>query len=43
MVVAIDYFLRWLKIRLLKAVNANTVVTFLYEKIIYRFKASRIL
>ncbi len=42
-VVAIDYFSRWLKARLLKAANADTVVTFLYEKIICKFEALRIL
>ena len=38
-----DYFLRWPEARPLKAANANTVATFLYEEIICRFGASRIL
>jgi len=42
-VVTMNYFSRWLEARLLKAANANTVATFLYEKIICRFGASRIL
>ncbi len=42
-VVAIDYFSRWPETRLFKAANVNTVVTFLYEEIICRFGASRIL
>ncbi len=42
-IVAIDYFLRWLKVRLLKVANTNTVVIFLYEKIICKFEVSRIL
>ena len=36
-VVAMDYFSRWPKARLLKAANADTVATFLYEEIICRF------
>ncbi len=36
-VVAIDYFSRWPKVRPLKAANADTVATFLYEEIICRF------
>src|SRR6266540_2027830 len=42
-VVVIDYFSRWPEARPLKAANANTVVTFLYEEIICRFGAPRIL
>ena len=38
-----DYFSRWPKARPLKAANADTVVTFLYEEIICRFEALRIL
>ncbi len=38
-----NYFSRWLEARSLKAVNVDTVVTFLYEKIICQFKVSRIL
>ncbi len=38
-----DYFSRWPKARLLKAANADTIVTFLYEEIICRFGAPRIL
>ncbi len=42
-VVAIDYFSRWSEVRSLKVANTDTVATFLYEKIICRFRASRIL
>ncbi len=42
-VVTMNYFSRWLEARLLKAANANTVATFLYEKIICRFGVPRIL
>ncbi len=42
-VVAIDYFSRWPETRPLKIANADTVATFLYEEIICRFGASRIL
>ncbi len=42
-VVAMNYFLRWPKARPLKAANAETVATFIYEEIICRFGASRIL
>ncbi len=38
-----DYFSRWLEARSLKAANADTVVTFLYEEIICRFEILRIL
>ncbi len=38
-----DYFSRWSEVRSLKAANADTVATFLYEEIIYKFGASRIL
>jgi transposase InsO family protein len=36
-VVAMDYFSRWPEARPLKAANAETVATFLYEEIICRF------
>ena len=42
-VVVMDYFSRWSEARPLKAVNVNTVVTFLYEEIICRFGVLRIL
>jgi len=42
-VIAIDYFSRWPEARPLKAANADTITTFLYKEIIYRFGASRIL
>ncbi len=42
-VVVMDYFSRWPEAKLLKAANANTVATFLYEEIICRFGVSRIL
>src|SRR6266542_4310813 len=42
-VVAMDYFSRWLEARPLKAANADTVAMFLYEEIICRFGAPRIL
>jgi len=38
-----DYFSRWPEVKSLKAANADTVATFLYEEIICRFEASRIL
>jgi len=38
-----DYFSRWPEARLLKAANVDTVATFLYEEIICRFEALRIL
>ncbi len=37
------YFSRWSEARSLKVANADTVATFLYEEIICRFEASRIL
>ena len=42
-VVAMDYFSRWPEARLLKIANADTIATFLYEEIICRFEAPRIL
>jgi len=42
-VVAMDYFSRWPEARPLKMANADTVATFLYEEIICRFGAPRIL
>ncbi len=42
-VVAMDYFSRWSEARSLKAANADTVAIFLYEEIICRFRALRIL
>src|SRR6266542_683230 len=42
-VVAMDYFSRWPEARPLKAANAKTVATFIYEEIICRFGAPRIL
>src|SRR6266511_2074193 len=42
-VVAMDYFSKWLEVRSLKTANADTVATFLYEEIICRFGALRIL
>src|SRR6266508_6804292 len=42
-VIAIDYFSRWSKAKPLKAANAKTVAMFIYEEIICRFGASRIL
>ncbi len=38
-----DYFLRWPEARPLKAANAKTVATFIYEEIICRYEASRII
>src|SRR6266540_2014431 len=38
-----DYFSRWPEARPLKAVNAETVAMFIYEEIICRFGAPRIL
>ncbi len=42
-VVAMNYFSRWPEARSLKAANVDTVATFLYEEIICRFGALRIL
>ncbi len=42
-VVAMDYFSRWLEARLLKAANVETVAIFIYEKIICRFGTPRII
>src|SRR6266498_4911942 len=42
-IVVMDYFSRWPEARPLKAANADTVVTFLYEEIICRFEVLRIL
>src|SRR6266540_7060134 len=42
-VVVMDYFSRWPEVRPLKAANAETVATFIYEEIICRFRAPRIL
>src|SRR6266508_2506720 len=42
-VVAMDYFSRWPEARPLKVANAETVATFIYEEIICRFRAPRIL
>ena len=42
-IVAVDYFSRWPKVRSLKVANADTIATFLYEEIICRFGVSRIL
>src|SRR6266498_4021823 len=42
-VVAMDYFSRWPEARPLKAANAETVATFIYEEIICRFGALRVL
>jgi len=42
-VVAMDYFSRWPEAKPLKTANADTVATFLYEEIICRFGAPRIL
>jgi len=38
-----NYFLRWSKVRSLKAANIKTVAIFLYEEIICRFETPRIL
>ncbi len=42
-VVAMDYFLRWLEVKPLKIANAETVATFIYEEIICRFGPPRII
>src|SRR6266508_6414776 len=42
-VIAMDYFSRWLEVRPLKAANAETVAIFIYEEIICRFGAPRII
>ncbi len=38
-----DYFSRWPEAKLLKAANAKTVATFIYEEIICRFGLPRII
>src|SRR6266540_6922845 len=42
-VIVMDYFSRWPEVRPLRAANADTIATFLYEEIICKFEASRIL
>jgi len=42
-VVTMNYFSRWPEARSLKAANADTVATFLYEEIICRFEALKTL
>ncbi len=42
-IVIMNYFTKWLEVRLLKVANVNTVATFLYKEIICRFRALRIL
>ena len=42
-IVAMNYFSRWPEARPLKTANADTVATFLYEEIICRFGAPRVL
>src|SRR6266542_2465330 len=42
-VVAIDYFSRWLEVRPLNYANAQQVVKFIYEEIICRFGTPRVL
>ncbi len=42
-VVVMDYFSRWPKARSLKAANTDIVTTFLYEEIICKFEAPKIL
>ncbi len=42
-VIAMDYFSRWPEAKPLKVTNAETVATFIYEEIICRFGAPRIL
>ncbi len=38
-----NYFSKWPEIRSLKIANADTIATFVYEEIICKFGASRIL
>ncbi len=42
-IVAVDYFSRWPKVRSLKVANADTIATFLYEEIICKFEVPKIL
>src|SRR6266498_1453707 len=42
-VITMDYFSRWSKVRAIKAANAETVATFIYEEIICRFESPRVL
>ena len=37
-IVAIDYFNRWSEVRPLRYANATSVATFIYEKIICRYR-----
>src|SRR6266542_1685290 len=42
-VIIIDYFTRWLEARVIKVANAETVATFIYEKIICQFGLPKVL
>ncbi len=42
-VITMDYFTRWSKVRAIKAANAETVATFIYEEIICQFESPRVL
>ncbi len=42
-VITIDYFTRWSKARVIKAVNVKMIATFIYEKIICQFRLLRVL
>ncbi len=42
-IIVMNYFSKWPEVKSLKAANVDTVVTFLYEKIICRFEVPRIL
>ena len=42
-IVTMDYFTRWPEARAIEKANADTVVTFIYKKIICRFGISKII
>ena len=42
-IVAINYFLKWLKVRVIKKANIKIVVAFIYEKIICYFGVSKVI
>ena len=42
-IVAMDYFSRWPEARAIEATNSETVVTFIYEKIICRFGTPKVI
>ena len=43
MIVAVDYFSKWLEARPLRYVNTTSVATFIYEEIICQYELSAII